>query len=282
MMHRPKRTPIADLNHLLTCKLCNGYFIDATTIIECLHSCKNPNPHRVCACCLPIAEFVLLQFVGAASSVISRRTSTVPFAMCRFTRRDRCSISVRIGHCRASFTNSSPSCFKVTTGFRLSNKSLNSLLFSDEMQRRKDFYTSHPEAKPSGSEQNGVFSYQHLLSADETVCLSLSYQGNKETLRYSSHFPLTRKHQLDYRFFRYLRCPAAVTIGHLEKLIRAKYELAENHRIEVLYNEDCLSSHLSLMDVAYIYLWRRVCLNVDGSRCAFVSLEYSFRKGLWN
>ena len=31
---------IKDLNDLITCSLCNGYLIDATTIIECLHSCK--------------------------------------------------------------------------------------------------------------------------------------------------------------------------------------------------------------------------------------------------
>lgn len=33
------RVCLAKLNEQLTCKLCGGYFIDATTIIECLHSC---------------------------------------------------------------------------------------------------------------------------------------------------------------------------------------------------------------------------------------------------
>lgn len=31
---------IKDLNRYLTCSLCGGYLIDATTIVECLHSCK--------------------------------------------------------------------------------------------------------------------------------------------------------------------------------------------------------------------------------------------------
>lgn len=39
-MHRASRIPITLLNEHLTCKLCKGYFIDATTIIECLHTCK--------------------------------------------------------------------------------------------------------------------------------------------------------------------------------------------------------------------------------------------------
>lgn len=34
------RMPVQELNPYLTCVLCGGYLIDATTIIECLHSCK--------------------------------------------------------------------------------------------------------------------------------------------------------------------------------------------------------------------------------------------------
>lgn len=34
------RPLLKDINHLLTCILCNGYFVDATTIVECLHTCK--------------------------------------------------------------------------------------------------------------------------------------------------------------------------------------------------------------------------------------------------
>lgn len=31
---------VKDFNQFITCHLCKGYLIDATTIIECLHSCK--------------------------------------------------------------------------------------------------------------------------------------------------------------------------------------------------------------------------------------------------
>lgn len=31
---------IKDLNEHIVCYLCAGYFIDATTITECLHTCK--------------------------------------------------------------------------------------------------------------------------------------------------------------------------------------------------------------------------------------------------
>lgn len=40
-MHRTTRIKITELNPHLMCALCGGYFIDATTIVECLHSCES-------------------------------------------------------------------------------------------------------------------------------------------------------------------------------------------------------------------------------------------------
>lgn len=41
-MHRQIKIKITELNDYLKCSLCKGYFIDATTITECLHSfCKS-------------------------------------------------------------------------------------------------------------------------------------------------------------------------------------------------------------------------------------------------
>lgn len=34
------RPLLKDINSLLTCSICNGYFIDATTINACFHTCK--------------------------------------------------------------------------------------------------------------------------------------------------------------------------------------------------------------------------------------------------
>ncbi|KAL8560259.1 hypothetical protein ACOMHN_005990 [Nucella lapillus] len=41
-MAEKKRTRlrICELNPHLLCALCGGYLIDATTIVECLHSCR--------------------------------------------------------------------------------------------------------------------------------------------------------------------------------------------------------------------------------------------------
>jgi hypothetical protein len=34
------RPLVSTLNQHLTCPLCRGYFVDATTIVDCLHSCE--------------------------------------------------------------------------------------------------------------------------------------------------------------------------------------------------------------------------------------------------
>ena len=50
-MHRTTRIKITELNPHLMCALCGGYFIDATTIVECLHSCECPGPPRCAQGC---------------------------------------------------------------------------------------------------------------------------------------------------------------------------------------------------------------------------------------
>ncbi|KAF5307424.1 hypothetical protein FQR65_LT06938 [Abscondita terminalis] len=196
-MHQTRRVPIVDLNDYLTCKLCKGYFIDATTIIECLHT--------FCRTCI-------VQYLD--------KNKYCPV----------CDVQV---HKTKPLLNIRPDKTLQDIVYKLVPR-----LFQNEMCRRREFYQSHPEGRPSNLEQCGEASYQHILSPDETICLSLNYHGSGTPPRY-------------------LRCPTAVSIMHLQKLLRSKYDLSENHRVDILHNQDCLNSHLTLIDIAYIYLWRR-------------------------
>lgn len=56
---------------------------------------------------------------------------------------------------------------------------------------------------------------------------------------------------------RYLQCPAAVTIGHLKKFIRMKFNLCDRYQIDIYHTDEALSDTYTLIDVAYIYFWRR-------------------------
>lgn len=51
-MTMERRIKLKTLNSHITCKICRGYFIDATTVTECLHTCK----YSACNC-LNFSEF---------------------------------------------------------------------------------------------------------------------------------------------------------------------------------------------------------------------------------
>ena len=62
---------------------------------------------------------------------------------------------------------------------------------------------------------------------------------------------------------RYLQCPAGVTVAQLKRLLRAKFGLSANHPLSVLASvDDNLHDSLTLVDIAYIKSWQRVCINI--------------------
>lgn len=124
------------------------------------------------------------------------------------------------------------------------------------MKYRKEFYAKHPEEKINvkSPESLGEPTDSYLYLPEESLSLSLEYynpeaseekENDKEEV--SEHLPR-----------RYLRCPAAVTVFHLQKLIRAKYGLSEAHRVDIIYKEEPLCGNYTLMDISYIHHWRRV------------------------
>ena len=122
--------------------------------------------------------------------------------------------------------------------------------YQNEMRCRREFYSKHPEActQATSPEARGESTESHIYSPDESLSLSLEYFNPSKDAKELAMKPLQR---------RYLRCPAAVTIFHLQKLIRAKYGLTDAHRVDVMYKEEPLCSSYTLMDVMYIYHWRR-------------------------
>lgn len=97
---------LLDLNPHLICSLCAGYLIDATTIIECLHSCKSHT--RVLAvflCLVSILSSILelyydwlssFQFVAHALWSIFPKVNTVQLVKFRFIRQSLWRMSGRL------------------------------------------------------------------------------------------------------------------------------------------------------------------------------------------
>ncbi|XP_056218197.1 polycomb group RING finger protein 2 isoform X4 [Falco biarmicus] len=131
--------------------------------------------------------------------------------------------------------------------------------FTDEMKRRRDFYAAYPMAEvPNGSnEDRGEVSEQDKgnLTDDEIVSLSIEfYEGSREEKKGTVENGDLEKEKNGVRF---LRCPAAMTVMHLAKFLRNKMDVPSKYKVEVLYEDEPLKEYYTLMDIAYIYPWRR-------------------------
>ncbi|KAF4522574.1 hypothetical protein B566_EDAN012865 [Ephemera danica] len=205
-MLQSRKFCLNDLNPHLLCVLCGGYFVDATTIIECLHS--------FCKTC--IVRYLETSKYCPICDVQVHKTKPL-----QNIRSDRTLQDI---------------VYKLVPG-----------LFQKEMQLRRQFYADHPDVAATSREDAGdALDSYYFYSADDQVSLSLQY-----AISASSSVP-------EEYGKRYLRCPAAVTIAHLQKLLRGKHGLSSEHRVDICHEaSQPLSDSLTLMDVAYIFQWQR-------------------------
>ncbi|XP_012522719.2 serine-rich adhesin for platelets [Monomorium pharaonis] len=205
------RMCLAKLNDQLTCKLCGGYFIDATTIIECLHSfCKSCivkylENNKYC----PICDVQIHKSKPLLNIRSDRILQDIVYKLV-------------------------PGCYQ------------------NEMRCRREFYAKHSEVctQAMSPEERGEPVESYIYSPDESLCLSLEY--------YNPHMKDLNEINVGKSLLRrYFRCPAAVTVFHLQKLIRAKYGLGDANKVDIMYGEKPLDSSLTLMDVMYSHHWKR-------------------------
>lgn len=228
-MQRSGKIKLADLNSLLTCILCGGYYIDATTIIECLHS--------FCRTC--IVKYLHTNKYCPTCDVQVHKTKPLDNIRSDQTLQDIV--------------------YKLVPG-----------LFKNEMKRRRDFYQKNDAVKgevPMSSEKRGdVLGGERLIFTPEDV-ISISLEYCSPCLPFPS--PLPQQNEDSSNLLqcdmlpkpvchrRYLRCPGAIRVAHLKKFLQAKYNLRPCHNIDVMYMHDYLHDEYTLIDLAYIYSWRR-------------------------
>uniref|UniRef100_A0A8C2D514 Bmi1 polycomb ring finger oncogene 1b n=1 Tax=Cyprinus carpio TaxID=7962 RepID=A0A8C2D514_CYPCA len=184
-MHRTTRIKITELNPHLMCVLCGGYFIDATTIVECLHS--------FCKMC--IVRYLETSKYCPICDVQVHKTKPL--------------LNIRSDKTLQDIV------YKLVPG-----------LFKNEMKRRRDFYAEHPVDATNGSNEDRG----EVADEDKRIIVNVK---------------------------RYLQCPAAMTIMHLRKFLRSKMDIPCTFQIEVMYEDEPLKDYYTLMDIAYIYTWRR-------------------------
>ena len=116
------------------------------------------------------------------------------------------------------------------------------------MRTRKEFYDKHPNQLPANPEDRGEVIDQYIYSSDETICLSLEYASSPEEQNQDDDSEESSAR-------RFLRCPAAVTVGLLKRLVRGKYGLDSNHALDILYGDAFLCDEYSLGKIYSINLF---------------------------
>ncbi|XP_029935825.1 LOW QUALITY PROTEIN: uncharacterized protein LOC115379240 [Myripristis murdjan] len=216
-MHRTTRIKITELNPHLMCVLCGGYFIDATTIIECLHS--------FCKMC--IVRYLETSKYCPICDVQVHKTKPL--------------LNIRSDKTLQDIV------YKLVPG-----------LFKNEMKRRRDFYAEHPVDASNGSnEDRGEVADEdkRIITDDEIISLSIEFFDQSRLKVGGGPEDKQSKDQVANK--RYLQCPAAMTVMHLRKFLRSKMDIPNTYQVEVMYEDEPLKDYYTLMDIAYIYTWRR-------------------------
>uniref|UniRef100_A0A8C8D785 RING-type domain-containing protein n=1 Tax=Oncorhynchus tshawytscha TaxID=74940 RepID=A0A8C8D785_ONCTS len=209
-MHRTTRIKITELNPHLMCVLCGGYFIDATTIIECLHS--------FCKMC--IVRYLETSKYCPICDVPVHKTKPL--------LNIRSLITLFLLHF----------CWLVSPG---------------------TWFKTHlwTDSGNGSNEDRGEVADEdkRIITDDEIISLSIEFFDHNKAEQTGVAEDQLTKEQVNNK--RYLQCPAAMTIMHLRKFLRSKMDIPCTYQVEVMYEDEPLKDYYTLMDIAYIYTWRR-------------------------
>ncbi|XP_050323360.1 polycomb group protein Psc [Bactrocera neohumeralis] len=211
IVDKPRKVLLSVMNPHIICHLCTGYLIDATTIVECLHS--------FCHSCL-IKHLRTEQYCPRCEMMINTAKPNI--------KPD---------------TTLQAIVYKLVPG-----------LYERELMRKRAFYKDRPaEAAIATPEQRGEDTEHLIFSPSDCMSLSLEFADTDELVRQNSDYGELLKP-------RYLQCPAMCTVGHLKKFVYGKFDIdTQRFNIDIMYKVKTivLLDHYTLMDVAYIYTWKR-------------------------
>ncbi|KOB74323.1 putative Cdc6 [Operophtera brumata] len=212
----PQRTLLGEVNEHITCPLCRGYYIDATTIVECLHS--------FCRSCI-IKHLNVKSYCPVCEMMINSAKPNI--------KLDKALQDI---------------VYKLVPG-----------LFQKEMERRQTFYSSRPGPAASATpEQRGEDTERIIFSPEDVISFSLEYADATDSDSISSKSSDSNEPPSTAGARRYLQCPAVVNISHLKKFLSMKFDIdSTQYAIDILYKRVPLPDYYTLMDIAYIYNWKR-------------------------
>lgn len=237
----------------LSCYICKGYLIDATTIDECMDSfCKSCiviyfRTHNNCPKC-----GVLVHETNPYSAIhLDKVLQDIVYKMVPGLYDNE--MKRRRDFYRNRYNLSTPSETDDEESMYLPNGSLSKLQGEQygRVPRPKPFYkltdmvdlSLEPQARSEGS---------NIYYDNKRQSIVTSFTGTVQEVQQLPMFSTVEGHQ----FKVYLRCPAKLTTLQLKKFIAAKFNVCKDDTIHLLYLNETLKDEYSLIDIAYIYDWR--------------------------
>ncbi|RNA41492.1 polycomb complex BMI-1, partial [Brachionus plicatilis] len=220
-MHRTLSLKIGQVNSYLVCPLCKGYLIDSYTINECLHS--------FCKSCI-------IKYIKRKECCPVCKINIIKDRMNLFLKPD---------------VNLQCIVYKIVPE-----------LFKKEMKRRRQFYLTHPKALKFLKKKK-IFDKEAVGELDDDIFVIDKYTDISLSIEYSDTgladvCESARYKELDPPSSKiYLQCPATLSIQLLKKFISIKFDLSTTKNLDVMYDDKPLSKDITLLDVSYIYAWRR-------------------------
>lgn len=213
-LKKPPKILIESINPHIICYLCKGYLIDATTIVECLHS--------FCHSCI-MKHLQLENYCPRCEMLINKAKPNI---------KPDATLQAIV--------------YKLVSG-----------LYEKELKRKRAFYREHPyEAALATPEQRGDDTEHLIFSPNEQISLSLEYADIEEITPEDDE----NENIMELKHPKYLQCPANFPVAYLKKFVINKFNInVKDFYVEIMYKVKTivLPDHFTLMDVAYIYTWKR-------------------------
>ncbi|KAK7109942.1 polycomb group RING finger protein 1-like [Littorina saxatilis] len=210
---------IRDINPHIVCSLCAGYFIDATTITECLHTfCKTcivkylQTSKHCPQCNLKVHETHPLFHLRADRTLQDIVYKLVPHLLENEEKR------------REDF-----------------NKS-RGVVTPKKPGKKTEIHTP-PKLSTIINTPDG-----HKFAQDEHICLCLERLGPQERSHCGQRVPLR---QLEKKF---VRCSIRVLISHLKAMLHKKLSVPPDLKFDILCDDEVQAEETSLKQI-YLMTW---------------------------
>ncbi|KAJ8272023.1 hypothetical protein COCON_G00108820 [Conger conger] len=222
-----RKIKLWDINAHITCRLCEGYLIDATTVTECLHtfcrSClvKYLEENNTCPSCrIVIHQSHPLQYIGHDRTMQDIVYKLVPGLQDAEMKKQR-DFYQKLGMDVPGDVKAELCGAKAHLGFH----------------HNGDLKSEDAAHKEPGEEKREEDEDYHRSDEQVSICL----ECNSSKLR-----GLKRK---------WIRCSAQATVLHLKKFIAKKLNLTSFNELDILCNEEILGKDHTLKFVV-VTRWR--------------------------